>query len=246
MTEGYKPIFDAALEESTKIDYISTFPYFHDSSLFHFIVAPRSQYEPEIQTLELAKEIDNDIYSTLLAKGPSRLGNGSKTIDGVESRHILLMTFLIANLGSYLGNVVEIGGGYGNCLRLIADLESYDKWTIIDMDYILRLQKWFLTGSGVNLSQVDFIDSEDTLEELEPNLVIGTHSLSEFSLGDFTRYFELIKRSKWLFYVTHISSPNPELLNAKLDMIRTEFNLYKFMGYEDGNSVMFLLKNKND
>lgn len=250
MTElGYKPIFDIAHEESKKVDYSQYFETFHDHpELFHFIMAPKSQYATDDGQLQLAQATHPDFYTQLYDKGPSLLGNGSTVIDGVESRHILLMTWLIATLGPNWGKVVEIGGGYGNCLRLVDKIVSFDKWAIVDLDYISDLQKWFLTKNSIDLENVQFVHSDDREQQkiLEPNLVLGIHSLSEMSISDFIAYYlRIIRNSKWLFYVSQVTAPSPELLQMKLSMINKYFYLSSGKEYEGGSSVMYLFRNKD-
>ena len=45
-------------------------------------------------------------------------------------------------------NIVEIGGGYGNWLH-INTIHNFDKWTILDLPHILKLQKWYLENQNV-------------------------------------------------------------------------------------------------
>lgn len=246
MTEGYKPVFDKAEQEAAKINYSTTFSTFREHpELYHFIMAGQHQkYQPDDDALQQAYDINRDIALAMIDKGPTILGSGPSVIDGVESRQILLMTWLLHNLGTDLGDVVEYGGGYGNCLRLIEGIATYKSWTIVDLQHILDLQMWFLENSNINTDKVNFIGN-NTILDLYPELVIGTHSLSEFSMQDFTRYFESIKHSKWLFYASHVTAPDRDLLQSKLRIIDTEFRRAYTRMYESDNSQMSLFENRS-
>lgn len=160
---GYKPIFDKAIEISEKVNYQEAIPNFRNHpELFHFIMAAPYMYDPDILSLNQARDIDISIYGSLMSKGPSKAGAIHNSIDTVESRHILMMTFLIKSIGTDWGEVLEIGGGYGNCLRLISGLVKYTKWSILDLSYILDLQKWFLQEENVDLSRVEFLSTQKT------------------------------------------------------------------------------------
>jgi len=247
MNEGYKPIFDAASIEAEGLEFDDVFPRFHEyHNLFHFIVSPQGQTTPDYGSLEFAKQINLEVAQQLIDKGPSRVGSGSDTLDGVESRHILLATFLFDTLGPDWGNVVEIGGGYGNFLRLASGIASFEEWAIIDTPYILELQYWFLKETDTKLSgEVFFIPPYDrrTQGVLKPNLVIGTHSLSEFSWNDFADYFGLISKAEWFFYAAHSDKPDFKLLERKMALIQTVFSPYASKPYEGGASTMYLFRN---
>lgn len=239
----YKGVFEEALAKSKEINYRETFSDFHNwPSLYHFIIAPQNQQTEDLGALEQAVKINVDIYAKLVAKGPSRIGGGSDRLDGVESRHVLLMTNLISTAGTEWGNVLEIGGGYGNWLRLASGVVNYNTWAIIDMPYILELQKWFLTESNVDLDNVHFTQDSTSI----PTLVIGAHSLSEFSLEDFLHYYETIRKAKWFFYATQPELPDKELVQKKLAIISADFYTRDFKEYEGGNSRMYLFETKYD
>lgn len=246
--EGYKPVFDEALRQSKEIDYASTFSDFHNNvDLFHFIMAPHHMWASDEGALREAKALNPEIYQTLYDKGPSTVGNGSEMLDHVESRHILLMTNLIGLIGTDWGSVVEVGGGYGNQLRLVSDIVTYNHWAYVDMGYILDLQKWFLLETGVDIERVHFLNSENETYFVNIDLVIGTHSLSEFSLFDFQMYYDnLISNVKWFYYASHRTKPDATLLQRKLDIIQRDFTIYDERDYEGGSSVMYLFRNKND
>jgi hypothetical protein len=245
--ESYSPFFKKAHELSKEVDYSKTFEDFHNHpELFHFIMAPPSQYHTDEGAIKDAYDLHPQIAQMLLDKGPSLLGRGSEVLDGVESRHILITTALITALGPHLGRVIEIGGGYGNTLRLIDGIVTYDRWSIIDLDYICDLQYWFLKKSGLNLEKAEFISSDALAEQITliPDVVLGVHSLSEFDMDTFLQYLPIINKATWFIYVSQVSNPSVELLTEKFRLLETTFNVVSIIIYEGGNSIIHLLKNK--
>jgi hypothetical protein len=68
------------------------------------------------------------------------------------------------------------------------------------------------------------------------DLVIGTHSLSEFSFDIFYSYFKkIISKTKYFFYCYHNTSPSIDLISAKLDIIKTKFKPIVSILSEGGN-----------
>lgn len=241
---SYKHIFDEAIKVASETEFRNTFETFHDHpELFHFIIAPPSQLGTDTEAIEQATEINSTFTAKLIDKGPSLIGNGSTEIDGVESRHILTLTYLLNQIGTEWGNVVEIGGGYGNYLRLVQDIVSYKSWSIVDLDYILDLQQWVFRNLGIDTSNVHSIKSTEQLS-INPDLVIGVHSLSEFAAADFLNYYRtIIVKSKYFFYVTQQEYPSIALLRFKAQEIAKNFKLLDYAFYENGTSVMLMFEN---
>lgn len=244
---SYKHVFDKAIQIADTSDYKSTFETFHDHpELYHFIIAPNNQFGTDDGAILDANRINPDLTNQLITKGPSLLGNGSVEIDGVESRHILTLVFLHKILGPEWGNVVEIGGGYGNYLRLVQEIVNYTSWSIVDLYYILDLQRWVFSTLEIDTSNVTSIESKDIISQaqLKPDLVIGIHSLSELSIEDFQAYYDtIISKAKYLFYVSARGSPSVELLQQKKKIIETDFILKYYLIYENETSVMMLFYN---
>jgi len=250
LMDSYTPIFEKSQKLAEAVDYFETFEYFHDyPELYHFIIAPEGQLTRDERALNQAKEIDPEIYQALYDKGPSLLGNGSSEIDGIESRHILIMTYLISKLGKNWGDVIEIGGGYGNYPRLADGIVSTDTWSIIDLNYISDLQCWFLKNNNIrNVYCYSFEAMQRDLQDYESdpvpyNLLLGIHSLSEFNMETFNSYLPIINRAKWFCYVCQDKNPSLEILVTKLSIIMQEFNIVDVLEYEGGTSLLYLFKN---
>lgn len=81
---------------------------------------------------------------------------------------------------SELGDIVEIGGGYGNMARIIRQLGHRGRYQIADLPEIHRLQRHYLDhvlpGHGVEFISNDQIDGGDFL--------MATFSVSEMPLAE--------------------------------------------------------------
>lgn len=225
--QGYKPVFDKAeslAEGFTDYEHFRDYP-----DLFHFIIAPPHLLSPDEDSLAKAKLLSPDIYTSLTDKGPSY---GSQ-LDAVESRHILMMSYLASKIGSDWGSVLEIGGGYGNWARLASGVIHYNRWSIMDIPHVTRLQKYLLA----DIPNITFNEAHAPV-----HVAIGAHSMSEFSMKDFTMYLliALSLGTEYFLYVAHDSTPDPLLLYNKLSMISLTFDLIDSYKYEGNYCTMYL------
>ena len=80
---------------------------------------------------------------------------------------------------SEVRNVVEWGGGFGNTARLMHQLYDLDSYTIIDLPYVLSIQREYLERNGV--AGVSFVSVEevDQVSDIPDGLFISTWALSE-------------------------------------------------------------------
>lgn len=237
---SYREVFDTGEQVAANLGdrYKSVLPEWRQHpELFHFIMANDNLLASDYNALALSTGVSSEFTEMLLYRGAS---GSRETIDGVECRHILMMTYLQSQLGRNWGNVVEIGGGYGNCVRLVTGLIQYYNWTIVDLPYILELQKWFLKSEKISTNRIHFHKAAPE----SADLVIGSHSLSEFDEETFDSYFEFVSKAKWFFYVSHNSSPSIDLLEYKIQQINKKFVLASSMIYEWGASTMRLYKNR--
>ena len=51
-----------------------------------------------------------------------------------------------------LTNILEIGGGFGNWSYINENIMKYNKWTIIDLDFVIKLQKFFLEKKLIDIN----------------------------------------------------------------------------------------------
>jgi len=184
------------------------------------------------QALNYALAINKDLYNKYSSVPKGHIGyKGSEgqylPIDDLDSKHILQLTFL-TNILNTFNRIVEIGGGFGNMIRLSKDIISYDSWDIIDLPHMLELQKYYLEREILDISKIQFIsgNSEIDYSNRQIDLVIGTHSISELSWDIFLNYFNnVIKYSKYLYIGYNKNAPSTELINMKIDHINTIFRL---------------------
>lgn len=178
------------------------------------------------QALGFANNINNNLCDKFMNQPKSLLGyKGNEKeyvkVDDLDSKHILMLTFLF-NKQTIYGRIVEIGGGFGNMCRLSNNIISYETWDIVDLPHMLELQRYYLKNEIEDILKINFIDahSNKNYENTEIDLVIGTHSVSEFSWEIFYNYFQnIISKSKYFYYGYNKNCPNPQLINMKLNYI---------------------------
>jgi len=175
--------------------------------------------------------------------------NGSSSYyaiyNNLDSRHILFSVILSTFINKKIHEIIEIGGGYGNMLYLNRN-QDFTKWTIIDLPHILKLQKWCLDQLQVNSSLYDQYSAHDYTHATSKkyDVVIGTHSLSEFSMDIFNQYFNsIIKNSTYLLYSYH-KYYHRELVELKRNYIEQYFDLVYEVDLENNNVSTCLFINK--
>jgi hypothetical protein len=236
--EGFKSIFDEAekeyAESSSKLE---SFRYVRN--LYGFCINEGGRDE---QALNYALNLNKELYERFISQPKGLVGyknNEEKylPIDDLDSKHILQLTFLFNNNKINYNRIVEIGGGFGNMARLINNIITYNSWDIIDIPHMLELQKYYLTTEITHVSKINFINgySDIKYDKTPIDLVIGTHSISEFSWDIFCNYFQnVIKYSNYLYIGYNKNCPSPQLINAKLDYIKTNgFVLEKKFDYTE-------------
>jgi len=207
---------------------------------------------PDSEAIQYSIQLNPEMYTYYLnqLEGRKKLGYTSETqfdsYNHLDSRHILMSIVLYSNIkNDELKSIVEIGGGYGNFLYLNRNRE-FQNWKIIDIPHLLLLQNYMLKELNVNcpyelISAYDY--SEKDFSELD--LVIGTHSLSEFSIDIFKNYFyKVIINSKYLLYVYHISLPSKQLIESKKEIIEEYFSLLFSITTENNSVITALYKKK--
>jgi hypothetical protein len=138
--------------------------------------------------------------------------------------NIFLYLLYYSTIILILKNIVEIGGGYGNCIRLSEDIIYYDNWKLIDIPHMLDLQRYYLKNEIGDISKIEFIDGTKNnynFSNNEIDLVFAAHSLSELDWTTFINYMEnIVIHSKYLFLGYNKNCPSPELISNKLKYIQ--------------------------
>jgi hypothetical protein len=198
---------------------------------------------PDLEAIEIANRINKDLYKKYIEYNDNKklVGYANKTAvlyNQLDSRHIMMSIILFNYLNSnniYIENIVEIGGGFGNWLRLNNKIQQFSKWYIIDLPHIGMLQKWYLNKHDINPDKYQIVSAYDYGDISKCDLVIGTHSLSEFDWGIFQDYFnKIIIKSKYFFYCYHKYLPSIDLINKKLELISSKFHILTSFTSENG------------
>lgn len=246
---GFEYIFKDAENEykNSEINDLESFRY--QRNLYGFCI---NSGGIDQMSLDYSKDINIELTENFINQPKNLIGyKGHETeyeiIDDLDSKHILLLTFLFNNNSRIFNKIVEIGGGFGNMCRLCNNIITYNQWDIIDIPHMLELQKFYLTNEIKNISKINFIDaySDKKYDNQLIDLVIGCHSMSEFSWNVFFNYFQNVIVNCNYFYMGYNKNcPSPQLINAKVDYILNNgFILEKNFDYTEkfGANVSYSL-----
>jgi hypothetical protein len=256
--DGYQAIFDHSKAWIQELDPSIAHNTFREGAggqhPFHFITAVGAQMDrPDLDAIGIAALTDPVMCVDYMARKKSSRGYASPARylkwDVVDSRHIMMSTIVFSALGRSVGSIVEIGGGFGNWVRLNETVVDYKTWTIIDMSFVVDLQRWYLAEELQEPEKISFVSLEDyprwRAQQVEHDLVIGAHSLSEFPWEVFVDYFEnVLVKSKYVFYATHLRLPSQELVDMKLQKIETCFERERTVFSEGGAVANILYRRK--
>lgn len=253
MNIGYESIFNKCkeLSDNSSDDYTN----FREKKEFEFLV--NNNPEPDEEALTIGKSINNNLFSEYLNIRKSKLGFGNiikySLLDNLDSRHYMMSCFICDYFNKnniLLNNILEIGGGFGNWCYINESIMKYSKWVIIDLDFVIKLQKWFLKQELNNFDKIDFINTNE-ISKISNNtdnydIIICAHSLSEISKDNFDIYLNdiLIKKTKYLFYAYHTRLPNINLINYKKSMLDKYFEIKDSFLSENGNvnNIIYSIK----
>ena len=254
---GYKEIFDTAIYHFDNIvkseDINKVFNNFRRSyQIYGFIDNGDKQADEE--AVAISKSIDNELFQIYYEYITNKkiIGYGdylpiNATFSQLDSRHIMMSIILFSNIKDNINNILEIGGGYGGWLHLNNNIQNFKKWYILDLMHLNLLQEWYLSNQEINRDKYKLFSNNDysKLLDIKYDLILGTHSLSEFSIDIFNEYYEkLVKNTKYLFYAYHRFLPSIELINTKINIIEQNFNLIINVISENGNVYNCLYINK--
>lgn len=234
--EGFTPLFQTAEDEYAKFtdkeDLIANFMS-HDI-IYGFIHC--CDRPPELEADKLSCMIDPQMYKRFRWNNERKVPIGYSTFSMenfayniLDSRHIMMSIILWTSLPTPVSRVIEIGGGYGNWLRLNYGVSVFDNWTIIDLPHLIELQARYFQAHRISSDAYTLISSRDWKDHgLEGDLVIGAHSLSEMAFPIFFDYFtNLILHCKYFFFAYHKTSPSEAIIQVKLQLIENNFRVIK-------------------
>jgi hypothetical protein len=253
MNKGYEDVFNNCkiISNNTNDDYTN----FREKKEFEFLI--NNNPEPDYEALTIGKSINNDLFEEYLNIKKSNLGYGNTVkfskLDNLDSRHYMMSCFVynyFKQNNISLTNILEIGGGFGNWSYINENIMKYKKWTIIDLDFVIKLQKWFLEKELIDINKINFIDTKNISkiinDEETYDITICAHSLSEISKENFDSYLLniLIKKTKYIFYAYHTRLPNINLINYKKNMLDNYFDIKcSFLSEnENVNNILYSIK----
>lgn len=257
--QGYEPVFQRG--EAAFQAFVSQHPpeelfeSFHcHNDIYGFIHC--CDMPPEESSIALARTINDSLYQKYMERNAQKKLLGLKgysmknaTYNLLDSRHIMMSVALFSNMPEAPQTILEIGGGFGNWLRLNSGVQEFQKWYVVDMPYVSKLQEWYLTNSDIPRASYQVVPSDtykETLRSIQTlDLVIGAHSVSELSWDIFNDYFtNVILKAKYFFYAYHKFSPDKNLIDKKLNTINIFFEPIYTVDTESGNVANTLFKRK--
>lgn len=254
--DGYQRVFERCERNAAQTDALESYRTFRDNrDVFHFLTPVRGQRQvPDFQALGIAVFTDPPLCAQYMAREKSLLGYASPAdyhpCDVVDSRHIMMSTLIFSTLGRRADHVVEIGGGWGNWVRLNETVVDYRTWTIIDLPFVTGLQRWFLSQELTSPDKVELVDTDAYPAWRERcgefDLLIGAHSLSELPWDLFVDYLEHVAtKARHFFYATHLRLPDPDLVQKKLRAIEERFDRQRSVLSENGTVDNILFRRRD-
>lgn len=257
--KSFSSVFDECKNEASKYNLeTEIFPSFRDNpGPYRFLTAVKDQYwKKDEEALEIAVTQDRELTAQYLSKTKPNVGYSSTEkyvkLDTIDSRHIMMNAFIFSHIGKSVENVVEIGAGFGNWIRLNENIIDFKTWTMVDIGFVSQLQKWYTDQTLSNKDLARFVSFDDHelfdqwIETLSPiDLTIGSHSLSEISIEIFNLYLEkILSKTRYLFYATHKYQPSKALINTKLELLNQKFNIVKQVENQYGKCLNILYEAK--
>ena len=214
-----------------------------ENDLFGFV--HNGDSPPEESAIVISKNINADLYEMYFKNqfiNKKILGyeggfpSNNALYNELDTRHIMMSIVLFENIPKTeeILNIVEIGGGFGNWLRINYQIQNFKKWIIIDLPHLSKLQSWFLKNNSVPDNIYETVSAYN-YQNILPYITIGSHSLSEFSWEVFVEYFyKIIINTKYFFYAYHSHSPSKELIDRKNMLIESCFDQIACISSEGG------------
>tara|TARA_B110000971_G_scaffold4082_1_gene4143 strand:- start:9964 stop:10758 length:795 start_codon:yes stop_codon:yes gene_type:complete len=224
-----------------------------------------------ISGLKKVYSINNELTKEIMNKNNYNIDKiKPEDIDFVSSNNYIfciLIFHYLKKMNHQMSNcnIIDIGGGFGNCRRLLSDYYDIFSYIVFDLDITLHFNKLYLDTydnsyklfHNEKLNEVGFYNiSPNFRDEFnlpdKLDLVIASHSLSEISLEEFNWYIEnVIQKCSVLFYScqkkdTGYSPCSDEVINKKIKILKSCMNLYDELPQpgEEGNCSVFIFIKK--
>lgn len=224
----------------------AAFAEFQHDTLFHFCTSRHIGQDHD--ALAAARARDGRLLDELLAIGDSPVGYRPGTLPPGRStvfhtRHCAHLTFLLHWLRQ-LGDpsrmhFVEIGGGFGNLPRLCGTHTGFGSWTICDMPFMSRLQRWYLSRTlpdhpqvhgeygALDRGTIRCVDTDHRNEFVDvfpgADVLISTHAWSELSDDEFLWYLRnLLPKVRFVLYAAAAENPDVATTRRRIDRLQRE------------------------
>lgn len=236
--------------------------------MFNFCPFAKPHGFANVKGLEKCKKLNNKLTKKILTSQNIDIET-YKNIDFVSSNHFIASIHLINELTNMKYdmknlNIIDIGAGYGNIRRILAEYLKINTYTVFDIDCSLHFNELYLKTydntyklfKNKNISEKGFynigIDFRDNFNINNLDIVIATHSLSEISYDEFEWYIEhIIKKCDILLYSCQIKETNhnpccKEIIDKKINILRQLMNIQLEIPQpgEENNCKLFIFKKK--
>ena len=141
---------------------------------------------------------ENDEYGSPITSDYDKIGKISPT----TLRYIKILSDLRKFFGD-LNNmdIVEIGAGYGGQCKIISDAISFNSYTIIDLNTVLKLIKKYLTKLRVD--KVDYLTQDKLSNDKKYDLLISNYAFSECVKSVQDEYIQKVLNKSKRGYITY-------------------------------------------
>jgi len=146
----------------------------------------------------LGKFKENDIYGDPFTYFYFRTGKISPT----TLRYIKVLSDLRKLFGNLDDmDIIEIGVGYGGQCKIVSDVFSFNSYTLVDLDIVLKLAKKYLTKLNVNKAEYS---TQDKLNDNNKyDLLISNCAFSECNKAVQYEYIRKILNKSKRGYITY-------------------------------------------
>jgi hypothetical protein len=244
-------LFNSIIKKTNLFDIFNTFR--NQKKLFGDLDAGDTL--PDQQAILVSDKINSHLLGKYLAHNIQQKVIGYDfepkyaKLSNIDTKYMMLSIFLFTELkNSNIKTIAEIGGGFGNMLRLNYPIIQFEKWIIIDYLHMNLLQEYYLSSQNVPRNKYTLITNNNINSSNEKiDLVISIYSLSEYSMQNFLiHYGNIIKNAKYFFYVFNKDYPSVELNSAKLSVISQNFDKIKTESTGTNSIFYNLYINKNN
>lgn len=209
---------------------------------------------PDQNAILISDKLDSRLLSKYIAHNIKQNIVGYNTeplyakLSNIDTKFIMLSIILFSQLPeNNFDTIIEIGGGFGNMLRLNYQIQNFKTWNIIDYLHMNLLQEYYLSTQNVPKNKYILTTNNKNMDfsNKKIDLIISIFNLSEYSINDFLFYYEnIIKNAKYFFFVFNKNIPSLQLNNAKNIIISHDFNLLSNIGTDDNYMCYYLYINK--